>query len=556
MEDIVRNASISYSGALTPNLVSSSEFIKGASLLRKNSGDFSFNINLSNVVLYDWDGNLNTKDDQLIANGNISFNTNVIFDFNIDNYKITNITFKNSTSMKTDISVGLNYMGFSQSNQVKLAEYKFQPFVIGYLPTPIPLPIIIVPKLGVYAGINPTLLNPLSVRVKQNANLDIGLVYNVAWTPSSNFSNTFEFSNPAVNNNLELKVYAGPNLEMMLYGVAGPFAGISGRLRLKYLDGIWGLYGGLGASLGVKMELFKKEVSAQFSEIINYEKLLAEGQTPLPPPPQPSSGEIIFERTVDNNTDIYIMNSDGLNQTNLTNNPAWDMHPTWSPDGSKIAFVSDRAENRQIYIMNADGSNPIKVTSSIYAENPDWSGNENKIVFARYFGGSDRDIYIMNADGSGQTRLTNDSKSYFPSWSSDGSKIAFTGWDGDYEIYVMNKDGSNKTNLTNNGFLKWDRWQSWFPDGTKIAFASDKDNSSSDPDIYVMNADGSDQINLTNTPNDGDYYPSWSPDSKKIVYVSGTGTDAEIWIMNHDGTGKIKVTNNNYEDTRPRWAPK
>jgi Tol biopolymer transport system component len=61
--------------------------------------------------------------------------------------------------------------------------------------------------------------------------------------------------------------------------------------------------------------------------------------------------------------DVYLMNSDGSNQTCLTcNNPTFDNMPSFSPDGTKIAFRSDRDLNREIYVMNVDGTNQTNLT--------------------------------------------------------------------------------------------------------------------------------------------------------------------------------------------------
>ena len=91
----------------------------------------------------------------------------------------------------------------------------------------------------------------------------------------------------------------------------------------------------------------------------------------------------------------------------------------------------------------------------------------------------------------------------------------------------------------------------WSPDGRKLAFVSRRDGNS---DIYVMNADGSGQENLTRQPAN-DSHPSWSPDGRKIAFVSRRNGNSEIYVMNADGSGLRNVTRSPSNDLDPAWSP-
>jgi len=265
---------------------------------------------------------------------------------------------------------------------------------------------------------------------------------------------------------------------------------------------------------------------------------------------QDSNPKIACSTGLLNGNEIFTMNPDGSNLTNITNSPmVGDDQPSWSPDGNKIAFVNFSGGNFDIYTMNVDGSDQTRLTTySGNDEIPSWSPDGTKIIFnSNRTGGGD--VYVMNSDGTYQTRLTTDLNSDAAAkFSPDGTKIVFeSNRDGDYEIYMMNSDGTNQTKLTNN--TVFDGIPVFSPDGTKIAFHSGRNGGF---DIFVMNSDGSNQIDVSNTGTD--WLASWSADGTKIVFASTRDTsNGEIYMMNADGSNPTRLTNNSVSDYFPAW---
>ena len=260
--------------------------------------------------------------------------------------------------------------------------------------------------------------------------------------------------------------------------------------------------------------------------------------------------KIAFQSERDGNFEIYLMDSDDMEQTRLTNNKAGDFTPRWSPDARKIAFMTDRDGNDEIYIMDTDGLSQIRLTNNSASDwFPSWSSDGDKIVFS-----TDRDgnfeIYVMNTDGSDKIRLTNNNgRDWFPSWSPGGDKIVFsTDRDGNFEIYMMNSDGTGQTRLTDNIASDWS--PSWSQDGDKIAFTSRRDGNF---EIYMMNEDGSGQNRLTNNTT-GDFFPGWSPEGERILFYSSHNGNREIYVTNVDGSDQNRMANNITRESGPSWA--
>jgi Tol biopolymer transport system component len=117
------------------------------------------------------------------------------------------------------------------------------------------------------------------------------------------------------------------------------------------------------------------------------------------------------------------------------------------------------------------------------------------------------------------------------------------GYAGPSDIYTINPDGSDLTRLTTNGTSSVPTWS---PDKRRIAYVSNGN-------IFVMNADGSSQTALTDTGRDAN--PAWSPDGSQIVFARSNTNAADIYLMNTDGSGITNLTNNPANDTAPTWMP-
>lgn len=162
------------------------------------------------------------------------------------------------------------------------------------------------------------------------------------------------------------------------------------------------------------------------------------------------------------------------------------------------------------------------------------------------------DLYLANTDGSAPVRLTTTTAwNAAGSWSPDGTTLAFTSnRDGNWEIYTLTFPSGKLARLTNHPAQ--DGWPAWLPDGKHIAFMSTRDGLAQ---LYTMNADGSGVARLFLSESD-DSYPVVSPDGTKIAFVVGTpgGQDADIYVMGIDGSNATRLTTTG-NNSQPTWSP-
>jgi dipeptidyl aminopeptidase/acylaminoacyl peptidase len=270
---------------------------------------------------------------------------------------------------------------------------------------------------------------------------------------------------------------------------------------------------------------------------------------PSSAPWAPPAGEIAVVRTVDGNTDIYLLKTDGSVVRRLTDDRADDRAPHWSPDGSLLVFARGNEDEGQVdlYVLDVAGRTVKQLTTASGIETDGrFSPDGTRIVY-EVQSVPNNGFWTMNADGSNQRRVfdTTGSDSFTnATWAADGAAIYFnrdtTGPQrtqivrltiASGEIVALGDDGGS----SNSQFVV-------SADGATFAFVASRNPSG----IYLMNADGSDVRFAVLGPGGP---LAWSPDG--AILITQPKKSPTLYFVQLDDGAAVVFS----EGSSPAWRP-
>jgi Tol biopolymer transport system component len=233
-----------------------------------------------------------------------------------------------------------------------------------------------------------------------------------------------------------------------------------------------------------------------------------------------------------------------------------DMDPMIAPNGDLLAFSSNRTGNFDIWVYDYSTKTLSQVTQSEKDDRyPSWARDSKRILFTSRRTGKG-DIYETKfGGGAGNLQLTvaenlEEYASYHPSGT--GMVFARSQKRGILRRKMDVVFTEKPTSASLAQMVVNDADEPRFsPDGKKVVFVSRRTKNN---DIWMTDLKGGMNSQLTSSPKD-DENPSFSPDGKHIVFAANRTGNYDLWVMDTDGSNVRQLTSDAADERQPCWSP-